>query len=254
MDALPIDGGDRRCPTHRTVPARCTPAATTGTPRCCSAPRKYLAETRNFDGTAMVIFQPAEEGGGGGDEMVKDGLMERFGVQEVYGMHNMPGIPVGQFAIRPGPLMAAATASPSTIEGKGGHAARPHECVDTVLVGCQVVHALQSIVARNVDPLEAARGLGRDFQAGDAYNVIPQTATLAAPAARSSPTVRDLCEARVAGDRRDDRAAYGAAATVDYGRGYPVTVQPRREQTDFVADVAARGGAARARSTPTCRR
>ena len=96
---------------------------------------KYLAETRNFDGTAVVIFQPAEEGGGGGAEMVKDGLMERFGVQEVYGMHNMPGIPVGAFAIRPGPMMAAADRFTLTIEGKGGHAARPHDCIDPVVVG-----------------------------------------------------------------------------------------------------------------------
>ena len=95
---------------------------------------KYLAETRNFDGTAVLIFQPAEEGGGGGNEMLKDGLMERFGVHEVYGMHNMPGIPVGQFAIRPGPMMAAADRFTITIEGKGGHAARPHECIDTLLV------------------------------------------------------------------------------------------------------------------------
>ena len=117
---------------------------------------KYLAETRNFAGTAVVIFQPAEEGGAGGRAMVQDGLMERFGIEEVYGMHNYPGMPVGQFAIRSGPIMAAADMLTIDIEGKGGHAARPHLSIDTVLVGAQIVNQVQSIVARNVDPLQAA--------------------------------------------------------------------------------------------------
>ena len=115
---------------------------------------RYLAETRNFDGTAVVIFQPAEEGGGGGKAMIEDGLIERFGIQEVYGMHNMPGLPVGEFAIRPGPIMAATDEFTIDITGHGGHAARPHLTVDPIIVGSAIVQALQTIVARSVDPID----------------------------------------------------------------------------------------------------
>ncbi|MFL5207991.1 MAG: M20 aminoacylase family protein [Microvirga sp.] len=203
---------------------------------------KYLTETRNFDGTAIMIFQPAEEGGGGGDVMVKDGLMERFGVQEVYGLHNMPGIPVGKFAIRPGPLMAAADRFDIVIEGKGGHAARPHECVDTLLVACQVVNALQSIAARNVDPLESVVVSVCALAAGEAYNVIPQTARLKGTTRTLTEAVRDLAETRIRAITEATCAAYGAKASVDYRRGYPVTVN-HPEQTDFIAKVAAEVGA-----------
>ena len=117
---------------------------------------RYLAETRNFAGDAVVIFQPAEEGGAGADAMIKDGLMDRFSIEQVYGMHNTPGIPVGSFAIRSGPIMAGDRSIDIKIEGHGGHAARPHKTIDSLLVGTQLVTALQSIVSRNVDPLESA--------------------------------------------------------------------------------------------------
>ena len=136
---------------------------------------KYLAETRNFDGTAVVIFQPAEEGGGGGREMVNDGMMDRFRIEEVYGMHNYPGFPIGDFAIRSGPMMAAADRIYIDIEGLGGHAARPHTSIDTVVVGAAIINALQSIVSRNVDPLESAVVSITQFHAGTADNIIPQT-------------------------------------------------------------------------------
>src|SRR5579871_100827 len=128
---------------------------------------KYLAETRNFDGTAVVIFQPAEEGGAGGKAMVEDGLMTRWGIQEVYGLHNMPGLPEGHFHLRPGPLLASSDALEIHVRGKGGHAgAGPHRAIDTVLIGSQIVNALQSIVSRNVDPLKSAVISITVFQAG----------------------------------------------------------------------------------------
>jgi hippurate hydrolase len=198
---------------------------------------KYLAETRNFDGTAIVIFQPAEEGGGGGDAMVKDGLMERFGVQEVYGMHNMPGIPLGHFAIRPGPMMAAADRFTIVIEGKGGHAARPHDCIDPVVVSAQVITALQSVASRSVDPLESAVISVCSVKAGDTFNVIPQTVTLLGTVRTLSPEVRDLCETRIRAITENVCAAFGAKAEVDYSRGYPVTMNDPAKTT-FMTEVA----------------
>ena len=199
---------------------------------------KYLAETRNFDGTAVMIFQPAEEGGGGGDAMVKDGLMERFGIQEVYGMHNWPGRPVGAFSVRRGPVMAAADRFTITVEGLGGHAAHPNKCIDTLLVAAQIVVALQSIAARNVDPLESIVISTCSFKAGETFNVIPQTATLLGTVRTLKPDVQDLAERRIGEIARGIAASFGATAEVDYVRGYPATVN-HDEQTDFVAGIAA---------------
>jgi hippurate hydrolase len=198
---------------------------------------KYLAETRNFAGTAVVIFQPAEEGGGGGREMVKDGMMDRFGIEEVYGMHNYPGLPVGSFALRPGPLMASADRLYIDIEGLGGHAARPHVSIDTVLVGAQLINQIQSVVSRNVDPLESAVVSICQFHAGTADNIIPQTAKLSGTARSLSPKVRDLLEKRLHEIVEGTAKLYGAKANLTYKRDYPVTVNHER-QTAFAAEVA----------------
>jgi hippurate hydrolase len=133
---------------------------------------KYLAETRNFPGSVAVIFQPAEEGGGGGREMVNDGMMERFNIEKVFGMHNMPGLPLGQFAIRPGPIMASTAEFKITIRGRGGHAAQPHKAIDPVVIGSQLVLGLQTISSRTIDPVDAVVVTVTKFHGGDAYNVI----------------------------------------------------------------------------------
>jgi amidohydrolase len=178
MDALPIVEATGAAHAS-TVPGRMHACGHDGHTAMLLGAARYLAETRNFDGTAVVIFQPAEEGGGGGREMVEDGMMERFAIDEVYGMHNMPGLPVGQFAIRPGPFFAAADEFAITVTGKGGHAAKPHDAIDTTLVASHIVIALQSIASRNVDPVGEVVVSVTSFRTGsDAHNVIPETVRL----------------------------------------------------------------------------
>src|SRR6266566_8852042 len=155
MDALPIEE-NTKLPYASKTPGLMHACGHDGHTAMLLGAARYLAETRNFAGDAVVIFQPAEEGGAGAAAMIKDGLMDRFAVDQVYGMPNYPGIPVGAFAIRPGPIMAGGDAVVITIEGHGGHAARPHKCIDSVLVGAQLITALQSIVSRTINPLESA--------------------------------------------------------------------------------------------------
>ncbi|MDF1802790.1 M20 aminoacylase family protein [Thalassovita sp.] len=186
---------------------------------------KYLAETRNFDGTVVLLFQPAEEGGAGGLKMVEDGAMDRWNVQEVYGLHNMPGVPVGEFAIRPGPMMASADEFDIIVTGVGGHAAQPHDAVDTTLAASHVVVALQSIVARNVDPVkQAVLTVATFLTESDTQNVIPQTAKLRGTVRCFEPEIRDLMEERLTSVATLTAQAFGATAEVRYHRGYPPTV------------------------------
>jgi hippurate hydrolase len=199
---------------------------------------KYLAETRNFDGTVVVIFQPAEEGGGGGREMCEDGMMDRWGVQEVYGMHNWPGLPLGSFAIRPGAFFAATDQFDITIEGRGGHAAKPHETVDSTLVAAHAVTALQSIVSRNADPVDQiVVSVTAIESSSKAFNVIAQRVHMKGTVRTMSTAMRDLAEKRLKAIAEGTAATFGAKADVTYYRGYPVMVN-HEEQTEFAAEVA----------------
>ncbi|MDA8527984.1 M20 family metallopeptidase [Opitutaceae bacterium] len=200
---------------------------------------KYLAETRNFDGTAVVIYQPAEEGGGGGGEMCADGMMEEFGIQEVYGMHNMPGIPLGQFAIREGSFFAATDEFTIDVTGLGGHAAKPDEAIDTTVISAQIVIALQTIASRNLDPLKALVVSVTSFRTeSEAYNVIPERVQLRGTVRTMDKDIRELAEKRIKELTEHTAAAYGATAEIKYKRGYPVMVNAPA-QTAFAAEVAA---------------
>ncbi|MFT6943502.1 MAG: hippurate hydrolase [Yoonia sp.] len=199
---------------------------------------KYLSETRNFDGKVVLIFQPAEEGGGGGREMCADGMMDRWNIQEVYGMHNWPGIPVGQFAIRPGAFFAATDNFDVEIEGKGGHAAKPHLSLDTTVVASHVVIALQTIASRIVSPTEQVVVSVTGFETSSmAFNVIPQKVHLRGTIRTMSNATRELAEKSFISIVEGTATAFGATATVDFKRGYPVMVNSE-DQTAFAAEVA----------------
>jgi amidohydrolase len=199
---------------------------------------RYLAATRNFDGTVHLIFQPAEEGGGGGRVMVEAGLFAKFPCDAVFALHNKPGIPVGDIAARAGPLLAASDRWDIRIKARGSHAAAPHLGVDPFVIGAEIVLALQTITSRNLDPLDSAVVTIGFVNGGTAYNVIPDGLHIGGTSRSFRPQVRDLIERRLGEIARGVAALHGATADIDYRRNYPATINHPSE-TEFAAAVAA---------------
>jgi amidohydrolase len=231
-----------RCRSSTNLPmpahsrARCTPAAMTATPPCCWPRRAIFSQNRDFDGTVYLIFQPAEEGGGGAREMIKDGLFEKFPVEAVFGMHNWPGAPVGTFAVSAGPVMASSNEFKITIRGKGGHAAMPHTGIDPVPVACQMVQGFQNIISRNKKPVDAGVISVTMIHAGEATNVVPDFCELQGTVRTFSIEVLDLIEKRMKEVAEHTCAAFEARCEFSFTRNYPPTVNSAAE-ADFARQV-----------------
>ncbi|WP_431272261.1 M20 aminoacylase family protein [Dankookia sp. P2] len=228
MDCLPMTE-QTGLPHASTVPGKMHACGHDGHTATLLGAAKYLAETKNFDGTVHFIFQPAEEGGGGGNVMVQEGLFERFPCDSVYGIHNDPTLPLGEARVVPGVILAASDRVSITIRGIGGHAARPHVTVDSVLVGAHVLVALQALVARRTDPLDSAVLSITMFHAGSAMNVIPDVAKLKGTVRTLRPETRDMMEKLIAQVAESTAAAHEATAEVVYSRLYPPTVNHEAE-------------------------
>ncbi|TDL79484.1 amidohydrolase [Palleronia sediminis] len=237
MDALPMDetgGADHAS----TVPGAMHACGHDGHTAMLLGAATYLAATRNFAGRVVLMFQPAEEAGGGGRVMVEEGVLDRFDIDEVYALHNAPNQPFGSFHTAPGPIMAAVDEFDITLRGVGGHAARPHDCVDPIPAALRLGQALDTVVSRNADPIGTLVVSVTQIHAGSAMNVIPDTARIAGTVRSFAPEMRDMAERRIREIAQGIAAGFGVAAQIDYVRDYPATVNHARE-AGFAADVAA---------------
>jgi hippurate hydrolase len=237
MDALPIQEASAVAHASRT-PGRMHACGHDGHTAMLLGGARYLAETGQFKGAVHFIFQPAEEGEAGGRRMIEEGLFERFPVDRVFGMHNWPGMPVGAFGVRPGPMMASSDSWEIIVRGKGGHAAMPDQCIDPVVVAAQIVLGLQTIVSRNLHPVDAGVVSVTQVHGGDAFNVIPSAITLRGTARAFRPETRDLLERRIGEVATGVAQAGGCAVNYGYDRKYPATVNAA-EEAAIAADIAA---------------
>ncbi len=235
MDALPLQEGNTFAHASR-HPGHMHACGHDGHTAMLLAAAQHLAQHRNFDGTVYLLFQPAEEGGGGAREMIKDGLFERFPMQAVFGMHNWPGLEVGQFALSPGAVMASSNEFRITIKGKGSHAALPHNGIDPVLIAAQLVQAFQGIITRNKKPVDAGVISVTMIHAGQATNVIPDSCELRGTVRTFSTAVLDMIEARMRKLSEHLCAAHEAQCEFHFNRNYPPTINHTSE-THFVQEV-----------------